>query len=470
MSRLVKHLLTAFSGDAVARLLGFAATAWTAAAVHPEGFGVLSMGLALLAWALWPVDLGLNTLGIRIAAAPPQQRQFAPVAILRLQCMAAVGVMLLGQLVLLLVPLSLPLRGVMQLYLLYPLTYALYVDWYHQGKQNYRVVTAGKFVSGGLYVGALMLLVKEPDQVALVPLLYFAANLAAAALLLLMADRADLRTAAADAVGAKTSGGIGGYLPLLREGFPILLGSIVGSVLQTAPLLLLGFLHGASDAGTLGVVLRVVTLLMMADRVFVALYLPRVANLWGGDRQNLQRELGRGFQLLVVAGGAIGAAATVHADAIIALLFGPLYSAAGPALQVVAWYAVATLWNSFFAYGLIGIGQQQKYMNASLLGGAIFLPIVALAIWHDGLRGAAWGIAIGEGAMALLMYLQFRRHCAVAVARPVAVGLVVSAATIAAGLMLGGGLLLLPVSLLIFFSLSLLTRNLTVADARFLRQ
>ncbi|MCC7438160.1 MAG: oligosaccharide flippase family protein [Armatimonadetes bacterium] len=464
MSRIVKHLLTAFTGDAVARLLGFVATAWTAAALQPEGFGTLSMGLALLTWALWSVDLGLNTLGVRIAATQPEHRQFPPVAILRLQLVAAFAVMLLGEIILLLIPLPATLRAVMQLYLLYPITYALYVDWYHQGKRNYRAVTVGKFLSGGLYAGALLLLVNAPSQIALVPLLYIGANLIAAAALLLMANRADL-----SAAGTENEGNTRSHWALLREGFPILLGSIVGSILQTVPLLLLGFLHGPADAGTLGVVLRVVTLMMMADRVFVALYLPRIANRWGGNRDSLQGQLGRGFRLVVVAGGAIGAVATVHANAIIALLFGANYAAAGPALQVVAWYAVATLWNSYFAYALVGIGYQQKYMKASMVGGAVALPIIALSIWFGGLRGAAWGITIGEGVMVLLMYLQFRQHFTMPVVRPLVAGLAIAAATIAVGVMLGGELWFLPVSLLLPILLSWLTRSISTQDVAWLQ-
>lgn len=464
MSRLVQHLLTAFTGDAVARLLGFLATAWAAATLQPEGFGTLSMGLALLTWALWPVDLGLNTLGVRIAATQPEHRQFPPVAILRLQLAAAFVVMLLGELLLLLIPLPPTLRAVMQLYLLYPITYALYVDWYHQGKRNYRAVTVGKFLSGGLYAGALLLLVHVPNQITLVPLLYIGANLAAAFALLLMANRADLRAAGAENVGQSSR-----RSALLREGFPILLGSIVGSILQTVPLLLLGFLHGPADAGTLGVVLRVVTLLMMADRLFVALYLPRVASGWGQNRHDLPRQLSRGFRLVVVAGVTIGVAATVHANAVITLLFGTAYTAAGPALQVVAWYAVATLWNSYFAYALVGIGQQQRYMKASMIGGVIFLPIASVAIWLEGLHGAAWGITLGEGAMMMLMYLQFRKHFTVPVLRPVVTAIAAAAATIAVGLLLGGGLWLLPVSLLLPLLLAMLSGSLTMHDLAWLQ-
>lgn len=463
MSRLVRNFLTAFSGDIIARLLGFVATAWSAAVLQPEGFGVLSMGLALVTWALWPVDLGLNTLGMRIAATQPEHRKFPPVAILRLQLIAAFGVMVLGEILLLLLPIPSVLRTVMQLYLLYPITYALYVDWYHQGKRNYRAVTAGKFISGGLYAGALVLLVQTPSQITLVPLLYIAANFIAATVLLLMANRPDLRTA------IRSNRQNSNHLDLLREGFPILLGSVIGSVLQTVPLLLLGFLHGAAEAGTLGAVLRVVTLLMIADRVFVALYLPRVANLWGGNREGLQRELGRGLRLIVVAGGAIGVAATVHADAIINLLFGNAYAAAGSALQVVAWYAVATLWNSYFAYALVGIGQQQKYMNASMIGGVVVFPITAVAIWLDGLRGAAWGITIGEGIIMVLMCLQFRKHFTVSIVRPVATGLAIAAATILVGTQLGGGLWFLPISLALPLLLSLLTRSITVQDVAWLQ-
>ena len=67
-----------FAGEGVARAVGFVLVLVLARRLGPDGFGVVTLGLTLVAWFTFVVDSGTELLNVRdIARAPDRFRQIA---------------------------------------------------------------------------------------------------------------------------------------------------------------------------------------------------------------------------------------------------------------------------------------------------------------------------------------------------------------------------------------------------------
>jgi len=421
MRKLSANALLLFGGDAVARALGFFTTVHLARALGAESFGLVTIGLSILSYALWFSDLGLTTLGTREMARPADAREHPPADILATRLILSIVVLLAMQAVTFLLYPDPSARWVSALYLLSVPAFALSLEWYFQGAQRFLPFALSRFITAAVYFIAVMTGVSGPADAPRVPIFSLLGTLAAA--LLLLAIRRDERLVPAGFSWERMAG-------VLRRAAPIGVGGIFAQTVQLLPPLALGLLATNADAGVLGAAMKVIFVVLVIDRVFAAMFLPAVAKLFAAEAERSRGHLERALAFIIVLGFGIGTLITVHAANILRIIYNESYQGGALALGIMSWFAAATLVNSIFSYGLIGAGAERSYLRATVSGGTIAAVLTFALTWWWGLTGAAVAMVGGELAIVTLTYVEFRRRIRLRFARPLAVSAALAAALI----------------------------------------
>ncbi|MEP7217423.1 MAG: oligosaccharide flippase family protein [Bacteroidota bacterium] len=401
-----------FLGDAAARALGFFTTIHLAGTMGKFGYGMVTVGFGVLSYALWFADLGLGTLGAREMARPEEDRTFGPGDIFASR-------IILGMIVLIVaIPVTYAIYDKVGQYycwfLLAIIPFALSLEWYYQGTRRFLPFVISRFVASAIYVTIVFTKVEGIIGPAFVPAGYaFATFVAALLLIVRMRDRFSFRGFSLER-----------FLAVIRNASVIGVGGILAQSVQLLPPLVLGAMAGPTpleDVGLLGAALKVIFVVLIIDRVFATVFLPAITRLWSIDRVAAERSLERLLRLVIVLGFGIGTVLTIHATAVMRLIFTSSYADGGPTLAILSWFGVATLINSIFSFGLIGTGHERDYFRATVAGGiaTAILTFTMVHIW--GLTGAALAIVGSELCLVGFTYNAFRRQMKLRFGRALAI-------------------------------------------------
>lgn len=465
MRRIPANASLILAGDVGFRILGFVASVHLATALGGAAFGMVTVGLSFLAYAQSTADLGIGILGTRETARARELRDFQPGEILLAKILLATAVYPVAVALLYLLYDDPASRRLIHLFLLCLLPYALLIEWLHQGARNYLALAAGKLLTGTVLAAGIILFVDSDRQIEVVPLIYFAASLAAALLLLIAArGRERLFPSAIDWRRIAT---------IIRRGATIGAASILGLSVLVLPPLVVERLGSAEQAGVLGAVLKIVTIFLAADRLFVALFLPAISGRWRAPDAGIDRRLGTTLKGVLILGCAVGITTSLFAGPILELVYGrSIFSEQGaPILAIVGWFVAATLLNSFVAYSLVGIGQESAYLRGNLRSGPIVVAAILAGTFFWGIAGTAVAIVLGEIIITLFLYPHFKRHLHVAIARPLFVTSVLSAVTVATGYLPGAqSLWQIPLYLLCFIGVAMIALGIGREEISWLRK
>ena len=318
MRTLATNTIWVFAGDVIARLLGFIALIHLTSVLGPSGFGVIAIGLSVLTYLLMLVDMGMNTMGTREAAKQGPLRAFPLIRIVVLELSLAALLFVLIHLILPQFQMESSVQKIIQLYAWYLFSYALFIDWYHQGIGNYSSVTRAKFIAGIVYVVGVYCFVSNSQELERVPIIYLVGNLAAGASLIFGFPKGDFHS------GPPVQSSLN-YLSIFRRSVPIGLGGFLAQGVQALPPLVVGLFYPVTDVGILRAALSIAIFLMMADRVFIALFLPAVSRMAIDRKRDLEELLNIIFKVLVVLGFSLSLSITLLSHSILLVAFGTAY-------------------------------------------------------------------------------------------------------------------------------------------------
>ncbi len=463
MRKLSVNALLVFSADAGARVLGFLANAYLARVLGQDGFGTVVIGFAFLSYALWFADFGLGTLGTREMGRSLEARQFAPGQILLTRILLSTVVLVVSQGIALLLYPDLLLRWVIGGFLLCIVAYALSIEWYYLGLRRYGPLMISRVLVSAIYLAGIYLFVGGAEDVRQVPL-YYLAGMLIPALLLFALPREQ---------GALSPRGwsFRSALAVLQGASSIGIGGVFAQTVQLLPPLVLGYFYSSESVGVLGAALRVMSILLVVDRIFAVLFLPAISRQWSTRREDALRSLRHVLAMVIVTSIALGTVTTLYAGPIIVLIFGEPYAGGAVTLAILSWFAAATLVNSVFSFGLIGTGNEQRYLRATMIGGvvSVILTIAMVSAWA--LEGAAVAMVLSELLIVGLTYREFRTVAPVRFLRPLLVAASVSAALLLAGWAIGDGQLWqIPLATALFLGLTFLLGGIRRDDITWLVQ
>jgi PST family polysaccharide transporter len=422
VKRPLKNVAAMLLGDAGSRFIGFGVSVYLARILEPAGFGIITIGMAVLGYLLLAASPGIQTLEARNVAALGHADHERVGAVLFLRLLLALllwGIVVVGAPLLIIDP---TIRGSVVRYAAALIPLAFLLDWFFAGREAFGAVGASKLVSAAVYAGSVFLLVRSAGDLLLTPIAYTLGTAASAVLLAGLYRRRygwvqmrwDPRT----------------WKRIAAENAPVGLATFLGQNVTNLPPIIIGSMTGAAAAG-------LIFALLMFDRLLNALFLPVMARYIASRASEvpaLFAVVGRTVLFVILPFTILG---MILAPWLIPLLFGDGYREAASLFRILAPYVAMTLLSSTYVVVLIAAGRERRYTTIMIVATAILALLVVLLTGRYGAAGAAWGVLGGEAVALLLLGREAHRITGVRLQR-------LLARPLAAALPMATGLFLVP--------------------------
>jgi O-antigen/teichoic acid export membrane protein len=151
----------------------------------------------------------------------------------------------------------------------------------------------------------------------------------------------------------------------------------------------------------------------VALHTFVWLYffnlLPSFSRNAAVSRHAVRQIIDPSLQVTAWSAVFIGVLGMVAAVPVVGLLYGPGYTPAIGALQVLIWTIPVTLLSGHYRYALIACGRQGLEFGAAAIGAVVNIGLNLVLIPHLGIAGAAWSLVASEIVIWTAAYVAVHR-------------------------------------------------------------
>ena len=379
-SRMVARSFFALGlGESAARLIGFIAMLVVARRVGASMYGVIGVATAIVLYLNRVVDGGIELgLGVREVARDSRLDHFLPSILTARILVAAVVVVLVTLVGLVFLPQ--PDGMTLAVMALTLLAVGGGVRWVHIGL--HRSGSAALAMLAGQAVAAVLMiaLVHGPGDVVRVPaLLLVGEGLTAIALLWWLGP-------AARRLPVEIRRDV--IRPLLPRAGALVLSALLGIVIYNADFIFLRVFRGAAAVGYYNAAYTLVTFFLNVGTAYSLSLLPsltRLSAVRGEQRRLYESAMAHVFTagLPVALGGAL------LAGPIIALLYGPAYSAGSTPFRLLIWCIPLCLLRDVPLMALQAAGREGKILRVTILAAGLNLGLNFLLIPRWGITGAA---------------------------------------------------------------------------------
>jgi len=402
VKRPLRNMSALFAGDVASRGIGFLVTVYLARILEPAGFGLVSVGMALLGHLQLLSSPGIQLVETRNTARADgmDDRRFG--GVLTLRFVLSIVLFALALLVLFVNPYDPAVRRVMlwSLASLFPL--ALATDWYLQGMERMPPIGAARFAGYCVYGLAAWFLVRSLDDVAMAPAAFFLGAIVTTGML--WGTTASLRPV------PRLKWDVGLWTQLLRENLPVGMAMFVGQMVMNLPPIVIAATTGTADAGVYNAALKLVFLLLIADRVLNAIFLPAFTRIRETKPADLEKIVSVTAKMVITGVIVIVLLGNLLSSWGIALVYGPAYGSADPVFRILLLYVGLTLINSIATNVLLASGYERLYSSILIRGSLVLIVAMLILTPLFGSIGTAIGAGVGELVTVLLMSWHARRN------------------------------------------------------------
>lgn len=401
-SQVVGRNMAALTGaQVVSRVLAGLTTVYLARVLTPEYFGIIEVAVTVLTYAELLVDAGLRRLGsrevVRGDIAIPQLAK----AMLTLRLLLAVGSFAIMLLAIGLWPGPLQTKWILSIYALTLFVVAFDFSWLFLGLERMHYIALADIATQVIVIGGVLLLVRSPAQLVLVPVIYLLARAAGIALLIWRYGRNFGRPV----LGLEREVAY----PLFRAALPLGVVGFLSLTTYNFDILLIGLLAGAHAAGIYGAAYRLVALPAVLATSYFSSLLPSLDRTYKEGGQTLRSLLDKSVRLTAVVGVGLGVGGSMLARPGFELLYGAQYLDSVLPFQILIWSVTLLFINRNFRVLLVSFGHQryQLLVVASAAGLNVGLNLLLIPLY--GLAGAAVATVLSELLTLFLSYFFTRR-------------------------------------------------------------
>lgn len=386
----MRNFLALAGAESVAKLLTFAALAYVARRAGPAGFGIVEFAGAAMLCAGLLVDQGLSAYGARELARDPARTGALAAEIVGARCLLAVAAFACVAALALWLRRPPPATLVLLLYGLSLFAMPFLLQWVFQGHDRMGVVAVSQMIRQAVFAAGVFAGLGGGSRLWAVPAAE-CAGAASAAAYTILTFRRGFGTALRPSL--RFSAG------LFREGLPIGLSQMFWVVRMFGATVIVGLLATPSDVGFFGGAQRI----LVALHTFVWLYffnlLPALARSWQEGSGAFRAAIDPSIQLVTWAAAAVAVTWVAAAPAVMPLVYGAPFAAAGATLQWLAGVCAIAAVSGHYRFGLIAAGHQTTEMVTAALGAATALCAVPFGYRLGGPAGAAAGLVVAELAV-----------------------------------------------------------------------
>lgn len=393
------NILSLGTSEIAARAIAFFGIAFLARRLGPEGFGIIGFATAVYSYLALAVTAGFNDIGAREVASRPNKAADTAVNVifvrfaLALIIFVAVGLVIwfldkrqTAQLVVLLMSLSL-------------FTLAIDTAWVYKGLERNTRVGIALVLGQVLYIGTLLLFVKDEGDVLVVPLAQFFGEMSAALLLLIPLILP-----------------FSGINLNLREGWRILRSSgfwtvsrLMRTIIYSFDVVLIGFWLGEREVGLYTAPYRICLLFVAIAVVIHTSYLPSLTRAFAQGREQFQLVAGRSINLGATVAAPMVVGGMILAAPVLNFMFGVEYVEGATAFRLLL-LSIGVIFIYGAIHNLLLVSNRTKTeMIFFAIAATINIGLNLIFIRRYGIVGAATVTVLAEGLTLLMGLFVLRR-------------------------------------------------------------
>ncbi|MEJ2628704.1 MAG: oligosaccharide flippase family protein [bacterium] len=390
-----RNIIFIYFGDAASRLLGLAAISYLARILGPSDFGIISIGLAALAYVLVIGNSGLKILGTRKVAGEQESIEVLTPRIILTQLLLSAAAFGIGTGINYFFIDESDIFRVTLVYLLGVFPTAFLLEWFFQGRQKLGIMAAGKIIGMIFYLGMVLILVKSSRDLIWVAWAWII-GIGANSIFLWIVFKAKYYSSSFQKKQLK-------IISLLREALPLGAATIIAQLTTQFPPLYLGLVAGTSQVGLFSAAFKVIVFLLILDRTFYAIFFPLISRCFHKFPEKLEENVNLVLRITTVLVLIVGLYAVVSGEFIIRGIFGVSFLGAVPIFQVLVGYFIFNVINSVFTFSLIGMEKEKVYTVSLLAGMIAFILFLLLFTEALGTFSVAGGLIIYQLTALVIM-------------------------------------------------------------------
>ena len=378
--RLISNISLRMGGNVASKLLSLVSFPIIARALGPEVYGKYSLVIAVLAYTAIAIDFGFSVYGIR-EIAKGENRQTMVSDILSARLVLGAFSIVIGAIVCWFV--FEDNRSIFYLTVLgymWILARVLEVDFFFYGIGNIVIPTVSQIGGQLFFVAGVILLIREPDHIVAVIVLYTAYHLLAAGFMLITYVRRFGRV--------RLRFSIASTINLLRRVAKLGITGRLEMLFNTFPILVISALMGAYYVGVYAASFKFFTISLMAYQAIMLNVAPHLVRLASRDPQRQRRVIWLLVAGLFTFGLCLAGVLLVSGEFIITVLLGKQFSGA-----VEVFYLICALLvpmhglTTALGYTLVYFDEESKYLINVIAATAASMVLVPLFTHLWGLQG-----------------------------------------------------------------------------------
>ncbi|MFZ0454504.1 MAG: polysaccharide biosynthesis C-terminal domain-containing protein, partial [Ignavibacteriaceae bacterium] len=195
------------------------------------------------------------------------------------------------------------------------------------------------------------------------------------------------------------------------------LASIIAGLAVSFPVIYLGIVTTNTNIGIYSAAFKIIILFLTFDRVFNALFFPKIINCISNYPEKLEEIFNSILKIVVAFSLTIGLIEIVGGKFIITLVFGKLFIDSVIIFQLLTGYFTFTLINSVFSFTIIGMNKENIYTIALSIGAVIFVASSIVLYDYLSVPGVALALVFFENSVLLYMAIKLKQHIKIKILR-----------------------------------------------------
>lgn len=408
INKVAKNLLSVGFSNIASQFIAFLMIAYIARVIGKEGFGVINLAQAMITYFSIFTMFGLQTYGLReiSKAKDNNSRIVSEILIIRIVLFViSYGLLLF---IALLVHKDYSFKLLLVLYGVTLLPTALNTDWYFSGIQEMQHNAVYNIVRNLIPFGAVVLYVKEPGQIAYIPVFTLLGIVIATVYQYVILKRS----------GVKLSFRFSGtpFRRLLKSGFPFFLSGILAMVNTNIDRVVIGFSRTDSELGVYSAAYNIILFLTNVVAIIFIPVFPLLIKYYNsslkGELLALANKIAKFIALFIIP---VAVGGIILAQPIMVLLFGRDFAEAAGPFRILLVFSILLFIREIFGYQLNAWNREKDYLKVVTVSSLVNLVLNVTLTPRYGIYMAAGINIISEMINLLLM----RKSAGVVVPTPI---------------------------------------------------
>ena len=394
---MLENFLSLGSGIVISKAVAFIGTAYLARRLGVYGFGIIGLATAVCGYFAIALRAGFGPVGAREVARHPGQIAPLSAGVMVLRLALGCGALLLTFLGTLLLDKPEVVKWVVVLTALTYISLSLDTSWVYKGLAKNRRVGISLIMGQAIYVTALLLLVRGPEDILWVPLCLVFGELVAAVYLAVPLFRDS--SWAPDLPKAWS---------IFRASVPLVIGHLLRALINVFDVVLLALLLGEVAVGLYTAAYRICFLVILIGHSLQIAYLPALSRAAHRSSARASQLVGRALEFSAALAVPMVTGGILLAGPLLIHLFGPEYGQGTDAFRLLLVSVAFIFLNGVFSQTLLAHDRIRILMWIQALGAALNVVLNLILIPSHGIVGAAVATVAAEGLILTLDYFACR--------------------------------------------------------------